>query len=200
MYCTQGQCFSSSVHPGKMYRETQIFARFCYCCGNISTTGSSGSFIPTGGDEQFMIQSSIVLCLPRGRSYTNFRDRSKQLTHECTRFQSTWALCFFFITSASFRIWVWRLGTTGLGKVSRDCQDLSGKWEEGKPVGAKEGHSGIVGVSFQTSSLVQMAWPRVSQNRSYEHLRLAAIAWGPHSLLPSSFCCFSFLKQFSCFV
>lgn len=92
--CMQGQCFSSSVQPGKRYRETCVFVSLCSWDGTFSTIGSSGSFITTQGDEHLIIQSSIVLYLPRGRNCTNFQYPSKQITHECTGFQSTRAPFF----------------------------------------------------------------------------------------------------------
>lgn len=152
--CMQGQCFSSSIHPGKMYRETHIFASFCSCYGNISTIRSSGSFITTQGDEHIIIQSSIVLYLPRSRNSTNFYYLSRQIIHECMGFQSTWALFPPHHINIAYDLdlgtgWDW------LGKMSRESQDLSGKWEEGKSVGAKKVTLELFFFLPQTSSIVR---------------------------------------------
>lgn len=112
--CMRGQCFSSSIHPGKMYRETHIFASFCSCYGSISTIRSSGSFITTQGAEHIIIQSSMFYTFLEAETLPTFTTLKADYPwmHGVSKHLST----FPPIISISLTIWIWGLAGIGLEK------------------------------------------------------------------------------------
>lgn len=151
--CMRGQCFSSSIHPGKMYRETHIFASFCSCYGSISTIRSSGSFITTQGAEHIIIQSSMFYTFLEAETLPTFTTPQSRLSMNAWGFKALEHFPPHHI-NISYDLdlgtgWDW------LGKMSRESQDLSGKWEEGKSVGAKKVTLELFFFLPQTSSIVR---------------------------------------------